>query len=354
MTTIQDLRDESLRFRTSRYRIFDNLTPISNREATVNPNNQWVMTHALCYEIVWPQDTFNQLLTDTSLFIYPQEAFSAEPFIFVLYLVLRATVRTFDVTGSIEALRSRVGFARANDRTFETVLRSNIKRQQKNPVDGFIVASNVNKKLEMHLWGYTLIFDFKSMSYKSSVNAGQVNQWCNINDKTQTAPTVFNELASDISLIRSMETIAKTKNYGLTELSWFKNRKKIGSHTLLFCSGDHNYALTKYHNNDELFEMATLICSRDNSLTHTYVLSTLVEFQSELKFIKYRDGGSECKIIRDVYYYILNKIDGTESLSLDYVVGRLARCTSLLPLVKDYETRKVMTEELQVKLNQYF
>ncbi|WP_256385067.1 replication initiator protein RctB domain-containing protein [Photobacterium toruni] len=354
LTTIQDLRDESLLYKTSRYRIFDSLTPISNREASIDPYNQWLMTHALCYEIVWPQDTFNKLLTDTTLFIYPHQAFSAEPFIFVLYLLLRATVRNHEVNGYISSFRSRVGFSQATDDMFQNVLCKTIKRQQKNSVDGFKIVSNKEKKLHLQLWGYTLNFDFGCMTYTARANAEEVNFWCNIFDKKQSAPTVYNELAGDIALIKTMKTLAKSKHYGLNELDWFSNKRKVGYHTVLFSSGDQDYSLTKYHSENELFKMASTISDNDNTLIHGYVLNTLIEFQADLKFINYESSDIQFDTIRKIHKYIVEEIDETNSLSLTYIVKRLVRCSSLLPFIKSFEVRKAMTEECKEKLQQYF
>lgn len=354
LTAIQNLRDESLLYRTNRYRIFDSLTPISNREASIDPNNQWLMTHALCYEIVWPQETFNKLLTDTTLFIYPNQAFSAEPFVFVLYLLLRATVRTYEVNGPVSSFKSKAGFSQATDKAFQTVLRNNIKRQQKNTIDGFKIVSNKQKNLHLQLWGYTLNFDFERMCYTASANAEEVNFWCSIFDKKQSAPTVYNELAGDIALIQSMKTSAKTNHYGLSELDWFSDKLKISYHTVLFSSDGQNYSLTKYHSENELFNMASIICDNNNTLTHGYVLNTLIDFQSDLKFIKYESSSIQFDTVRKVFKYIEDIIDETNSLSLTYIVKRLVRCSSLLPFIKDFEVRKAMTQQCKDKLQQYF
>lgn len=267
-------------FATERYSILE-ATPLSDREAQIVDNNY--IDNATAYIVRWPESFFASLMSDKTLYSFPQASLAIHPTLFLMYLFFR---------NMIKAKHTASNTFSQDLTTIHRLIARNVSYQQfrKDLQTGFKdkkAAKHCNVEIaegwiRANLFGYKLAIDFNEGMLSVYLDNKEMLAALNITSEKQTAPTIENVLSPVARLQQlqqapvikgSEERIRSVDGVNVTK------RKFV---TTVRLSMVTNFTLTHYNRDEDCAELAQIVTvQRQTAVPHSKVLSYILQLRND-------------------------------------------------------------------------
>lgn len=197
-------------FVREKYKNFKSCTPITQTPPSIDPTTNRVVfaQDAMVYLIALPDQIFENLIQDETVFAFPPESLSMPALIFALYLRFRALVRDFRFSESLENLREKLQYAPKNncDRDsiftiFKHALKNELNQISKHPQE-HLYAIFEGERVTFNMFGYHGEIDFENDKYFVVCDNVEMLNCCRVsfNPKSiaikESAPVVYNGMSA--------------------------------------------------------------------------------------------------------------------------------------------------------------
>ncbi|WP_435000118.1 winged helix-turn-helix domain-containing protein (plasmid) [Vibrio scophthalmi] len=204
-----------------KFKNFDKCIPLTDDAPSIDDNGNAKLAKATYYLISLPENLFHRLMTDPTLFAFPQGSLSLHPILFSLYLRLRSTTFNNKFSERLHTTHKATSSTQSFF-NFKTMLLTAVKGLVRSEKPHVSASHLHDETYAFNLFGFhgEITFDLEFIEgvcdYDEMLACCEVDRRNDVYRKNDT-PTIFNELSLNVIQpikalsTRHITTIAKTQ-----------------------------------------------------------------------------------------------------------------------------------------------